>query len=70
MKCTNCKEEIINYNYCPNCGTPISKEAKKIEESKRLNTRLETLLKLTEITNDEKTLNIIKDLVTKIKEEL
>ena len=42
----------------------------KIEESKRLNTRLETLLKLTEITNDEKTLNIIKDLVTKIKEEL
>lgn len=66
MKCLNCKQEIYEFDFCPHCGTPISDIAKEVEIKKSINIRLETLLKLTSLVEDEKTLNIIKDLVDKL----
>lgn len=66
MKCEICK--TVTSNYCPNCGAPLTKESIELEKNKVLNTRLETLLKLTQNIDDEKTLLIIKDLISKIKE--
>jgi predicted amidophosphoribosyltransferase len=69
MKCLNCKHEIYEYDFCPHCGTPISELAKKVEIKKNTNIRLETLLKLVNLIDDDKTLNIIKELVNKLKSE-
>lgn len=69
MKCLNCKHEIYEYDFCPYCGTPISELAKKVEIKKNTNIRLETLLKLVNLIDDDKTLNIIKELVNKLKSE-
>ena len=69
MKCSHCEAEINNYNYCPNCGTPLTENTINLENTKILNTRLETLLKVTEIIDDEKALNTIKELVLKLKKE-
>ena len=67
MKCEKCQTIITDYNYCPTCGMPLTENAIELEKNKTLNTRLETLLKLTETIDDEKTLILIKDLITKIK---
>jgi hypothetical protein len=55
------------FNYCPNCGRALNKTAIEIETNKILNIRLETLLKLTDLINDEKTLLLINDIALKIK---
>jgi predicted amidophosphoribosyltransferase len=67
MKCLNCKQEIYEFDFCPHCGTPISDIAKQVEIKKNTNIRLETLLKISKLTNDEKTLTIIKELIDKLK---
>ena len=66
MKCLNCKQEIYEFDFCPHCGTPISDIAKQVEIKKNTNIRLETLLKISKLTNDEKTLTIIKELIDKL----
>ena len=66
MKCLNCTKEINDFDFCPHCGTPISDVAKQVEIKKNTNIRLETLLKLTTLIDDEKTLIIIKELVDKL----
>ena len=63
-KCMCCNFE---YDYCPNCGNPLNEKAIELEKNKTLNIRLETLLKLTENIEDERTLRLIKDLISKIK---
>lgn len=68
MKCLNCKEEIYNYDFCPHCGTPISERAKNVEIQKNINIRLETLLKLTKLTDDKKTLEIIENIANQLKD--
>ena len=67
MKCKNCQAEIQDFNYCPVCGEPLTDKAVEVEKQKVLNIRLETLLKLTKTTDDEKTLLLIKELISKIK---
>jgi len=66
MKCINCKEELYNYDYCPHCGTPISDKAKKVEIKKNNNIRLETLLKLTTLIDDDESLELINELAGKL----
>ena len=61
------KQEIYEFDFCPHCGTPISDIAKQVEIKKNTNIRLETLLKISKLTNDEKTLTIIKELIDKLK---
>ena len=67
MKCELCQTELTGYNYCPSCGRPLTGKTIELEKQKVLNTRLETLLKLTESIEDEKTLLLIKELISKIK---
>ena len=67
MKCLNCKEEVYNYDFCPHCGTPLTDTAKSIEINKNINIRLETLLKLATLTDDNKTLEIIENIATQLK---
>lgn len=69
MNCANCKKDVEKSNYCPHCGFPLNDEAKKLEDMKITNARLETLLKISELTSDEKTLLSIKNLVAKLKKE-
>jgi len=66
MKCINCKEELYNYDYCPHGGTPISDKAKKVEIKKNNNIRLETLLKLTTLIDDDESLELINELAGKL----
>lgn len=68
MHCKNCNELIEQANFCPHCGHPISEEAIKLDNIRTTNIRLETLLKLSESTNDEKALLSIKNLIEKLKE--
>lgn len=70
MICKNCNNIIEDYNYCPNCGRALSKLAIEIENNKVLNTRLETLLKLTEVIEDEKTLSLINNIALKIQKNI
>ena len=67
MKCLNCKQEAYSYDFCPHCGTPLTEKSKKVEIQKNTNIRLETLLKLTTLVDDEKTLKIIDELVKKLE---
>lgn len=69
MKCANCKKDVEKLNYCPHCGYPLNDEAKQLADIKITNARLETLLKISELTSDEKTLITIKNLVSKLKKE-
>lgn len=66
MKCINCKEELYNYDYCPHCGTPMSEKAKLVETKKNNNIRLETLLKLTTLIDDDESLELINELANKL----
>ena len=67
MKCKICEAMLPGYNYCPNCGRPLSEKAIEVEKNKVLNSRLETLLKLAENIEDEETLILIKKLISTIK---
>ena len=67
MECINCKMNISNYDFCPHCGTPISEKAKKIEIQKNINIRLETLLKISKLTDDDATLEMIEKIATELK---
>jgi hypothetical protein len=67
MKCLNCNEEIREFNFCPHCGSANSEIAKKIESTRTVNTRLETLAKLLELVDDEKTLKIIEKFILNLK---
>ncbi len=67
MTCKNCKTTIAGLNYCPNCGMPLNKDAIELENTKVQNIRLETLLKISQLVEDEKTLLLINELITKIK---
>lgn len=68
MHCKNCNELIEQANFCPHCGHPISEDAIKLENVKTINIRLETLLKLSKLTDDEKTLSAIKNLIADLKD--
>ena len=68
MKCMHCNQEVESLNFCPHCGSALSDKAKELEASKITNARLEVLLKVSQVTNDEKTLLAIKDLITKLKQ--
>lgn len=70
MKCPVCNSLIQESSFCPLCGAPLSETAKKIETSKINNIRLETLLKICNLTSDEQTLIKIKTLVDSLKSEL
>ena len=66
MKCLNCKLEAYEYDFCPHCGTPLNEKAKKVETQKNINIRLETLLKVTTLTEDEKTWKIINQIINQL----
>ena len=70
MRCSLCESNSTNYNYCPNCGRALTEESKKLENSKVLNTRLETLLKLVDVIDDQNTLVKVKDLVININNSI
>ena len=67
MKCINCKEEVNNFDFCPHCGTPLSEAARSIEIQKNINIRLETLLKISQLTDDEKTLELIENIANQLR---
>lgn len=64
-KCSN----ILNqdYNYCPYCSNPLTSDAILLEKKKLTNIRLETLLQLLTIIDDETSLNRIKVLIGTIE---
>ena len=68
MKCIHCNKDIEMLNYCPHCGNPLNESAKELENIKLTNARLEVLLKISELTDDEKTLVAIKNLIIKLKD--
>ena len=70
MKCKKCGNEVLNYNFCPSCGEAITDAAKGLENAKIINARLETLLKVVDLVDDEKTLTIIKKLIENIKKNV
>lgn len=69
MECKKCKNIVENENYCPKCGYPLTKTAIEIENKKVNNIRLETLLRVCELTDHEETLLAIKDLILNINKK-
>ena len=67
-KCDKCNSTLQNeYSYCPYCGTPLSDQAKLLEKSKLKNIRLETLLQLLTLIEDEESLKRINSLIKTVK---
>ena len=66
MKCLNCKQEVYNYDFCPHCSTPLTDKAKQIKIQENNNIRLETLLKVSTILEDEESLILIRELANKL----
>ena len=64
--CSKCNEEFLEvYNYCPDCGEPLSDLAKTKEALKLQNAKLQALEELSKSTNDQNVLNAIKEYISK-----
>ena len=64
--CSKCNEEFLDvYNYCPDCGEPLSDLAKTKEALKVQNAKLQALQELSSYTNDQTVLNTIKEFLSK-----
>lgn len=66
MNCDKCGININETNYCENCGTPISPLAKEYEKVKKDTIKLELLNELMSFDIDDKTKNVIKNMIDKI----
>lgn len=66
MNCSKCGNIVNETNYCSNCGNAISKLAKEYENVKVNTIKLETLNELCSKNIDEKTKQIIKQMISKI----
>lgn len=66
MNCSKCGKTINETNYCSNCGNAISKLAKEYESVRLNSIKLETLNELCSKDIDDKTKQIIKDMISKI----
>ena len=66
--CQSCQKPIPeNSNYCYLCGQPISELAKENEKIKVQNSQLQILNVLSKTIKDQSDLEMIKDMVYKIK---
>lgn len=64
--CSKCNEEFLEvYNYCPDCGEPLSELAKTKEALKMQNAKLQALDELAKSTKDQNVLNAIKEFLSK-----
>lgn len=66
MNCEKCGNIVSETNYCPNCGNPISKLAKEYDKVNTNSIKLEVLNELSKKDIDEKTKEIIKDMISKM----
>ena len=71
LTCSFCNKEVAeNFQFCPHCGEPLTELAKKIEEKRNANAQLKVIFSLIENVNDEKTINLLKEYVNKLKENI
>ena len=66
MNCEKCGNVVSETNYCSNCGNPISLLAKEYDKVSKNSIKLEVLNELSKKDIDEKTKEIIKDMISKI----
>lgn len=65
--CSACKNEISeNFNFCPNCGRPLTELAKRLVTEQKINCELELLIKLIDYVEDDKTLKLLNALIKKL----
>lgn len=59
----NAKMNSEKFNFCPNCGNPLTDNAIRLREQQDKKVKLEVLANLTEKIDDEKMLKILSDFI-------
>lgn len=68
--CENCNKVLDNsFEFCPYCSNPLTESAKKLEETKEINSQLVLLVNLIKETKDPKTLLLLDKYVKMLKKK-
>lgn len=68
VKCSNCKEDVLESEYCPICGKPLKKNTSDEEEDEAGFENSEAPINTGDFFDNEE--NFISDLETKIDDDL
>lgn len=66
--CANCRALIKSGNFCANCGNPLTADAKRLYLQRIDADKLSTLANVAQVSDDEKTLEYIKDQIRIIRD--
>ncbi len=71
FNCPACNQGINEeYHFCPYCGEPITKLSKEVGRRQDALAQLKLLAYLIDNVQDEKTLNLLENLINKCKKTL